>query len=96
MRTIKYTTSFKKDFKREKKGQYRKSVEIDLAEVLTLLQADMALPEKYRDHALTGNWKDYRDCHIKPDLLLIYQKTDEGELLILELVRLGSHSELDL
>jgi mRNA interferase YafQ len=67
-----------------------------LAEVLTLLQADMALPERYRDHALTGNWKDYRDCHIKPDLLLIYQKTDQDELLILELVRLGSHSELDL
>jgi mRNA interferase YafQ len=96
MRTIKYTTSFKKDFKREKKGQYRKSVEIDLAEVLTLLQADTTLPDRYRDHALTGNWKGYRDCHIKPDLLLIYQKTDQDELLILELVRLGSHSELDL
>jgi mRNA interferase YafQ len=96
MRTIKYTTSFKKNFKREKKGQYRKSVEFDLAELLTLLQADMVLPERYRDHALTGNWKDYRDCHIKPDLLLIYQKTDQDELLILELVRLGSHSELDL
>jgi mRNA interferase YafQ len=52
------------------------------------------LPEKYRDHALVSNWVGHRDCHIKPDLVLIYKKTEEGELLILKLVRLGSHSEL--
>ncbi|MBI6311961.1 type II toxin-antitoxin system mRNA interferase toxin, RelE/StbE family, partial [Proteus mirabilis] len=40
------------------------------------------------------NWVGHRDCHIKPDLVLIYKKTEEGELLILKLVRLGSHSEL--
>lgn len=62
--------------------------------VLELLQADEALPEKYRDHALVSNWVGHRDCHIKPDLVLIYKKTEEGELLILKLVRLGSHSEL--
>jgi len=47
----------------------------------------------HRDHALTGDWKDYRDCHIKPDLVLIYQKPDADTL---RLVRLGSHSELSL
>ncbi len=50
--------------------------------------------QKYRDHALVSNWVGHRDCHIKPDLVLIYKKTEEGELLILKLVRLGSHSEL--
>ena len=45
------------------------------------------------DHALTGDWKDYRDCHVKPDLVLIYQKPDSATL---RLVRLGSHSELGL
>lgn len=96
MRTIKYTTAFKKDYKREKKGQHRNTVDVELQTVLELLQADLALPEKYRDHALTSNWAGHRDCHIKPDLVLIYKKTDEGELLILKLVRLGSHSELEI
>ena len=96
MRTIKYTTTFKKDYKREKKGQHRTIVDTELQTVLELLQADESLPEKYRDHALTSNWVGHRDCHIKPDLVLTYKKTDEGELLILQLVRLGSHSELEI
>ena len=49
------------------------------------------LSRKYFDHALTGNWDDHRDCHIKPDLILIYRKPDNKTL---ELVRLGSHSKL--
>ncbi|WLV67219.1 type II toxin-antitoxin system YafQ family toxin [Pseudomonas aeruginosa] len=48
---------------------------------------------RHRDHALTGDWKDHRDCHVKPDLVLIYQKPDADTL---RLVRLGSHSELGL
>jgi mRNA interferase YafQ len=60
---------------------------------MTALANDKPLAEKYRDHALTGEWKDYRDCHIKPDLVLIYRKPDEE---VLQLVRLGSHSELGL
>lgn len=96
MRTIKYTTTFKKDYKREKKGQYRTTVDTKLQIILKLLQADESLPERYRDHALTSNWVGHRDCHIKPDLVLIYKKTNEGELLILQLVRLGSHSELEI
>ena len=58
----------------------------------------MPLPAKLRDHALTGNWKDYRDCHVRPDLVLIYRRfnTDEGNPRRLVLARLGSHSQLDL
>lgn len=58
-----------------------------------MLQADQPLPERFRGHALSGEWKDYRDCHVFPDLVLIYRKPDETSL---ELVRLGSHSELSL
>jgi mRNA interferase YafQ len=50
-------------------------------------------PRRNFDHPLSGEWKDFRDCHIKPDLLLIYRKPDKTNL---ELVRLGSHSELGL
>ncbi len=58
-----------------------------------MLVADEPLSERYRDHSLAGEWKDHRDCHIKPDLVLIYRKTNENTL---DLVRLGSHSELGL
>ncbi|MGH7076223.1 MAG: type II toxin-antitoxin system YafQ family toxin [Stellaceae bacterium] len=49
------------------------------------------MPRRYFDHALSGEWQDFRDCHIRPDLILIYRKPDEATL---ELVRLGSHGEL--
>jgi mRNA interferase YafQ len=52
-----------------------------------------SLPTRYVDHPLAGEWKDHRDCHIRPDLILIYRKPDAESL---ELVRLGSHSELSL
>jgi mRNA interferase YafQ len=93
MRTIKRTSRFKRDYKREAKGQHRATLDQELRAVVALLAADASLPEKCRDHALTGDWKDHRDCHIKPDLLLIYRKPDADTL---ELVRLGSHSELSL
>ena len=56
-----------------------------------MLANDESLPKRYFDHALSGEWSDYRDCHIRPDLVLIYRKSDSETL---ELVRLGSHSEL--
>ena len=65
----------------------------DLLTAVTLLAQDATLPTSYRDHALTGDWHDHRDCHIKPDLILIYRKPDPQTL---QLVRLGSHSELSL
>ena len=64
-----------------------------LVAAASLLAADAPLPDAMRDHALTGEWKDHRDCHLKPDLVLIYRLPDAEAL---ELVRLGSHSELSL
>jgi len=62
-----------------------------LSDVLACLIADKVLPERNCDHVLNGNWAMYRECHIKPDLLLIYRKPDKHTL---QLARLGSHSEL--
>lgn len=91
MRTIERSTKFKKDYKRELKGRYRDILESELKTVLVPLISDEALDIRYRDHDLSGNWAGYRECHIKPDLLLIYRKLD-GD--VLKLARLGSHSEL--
>jgi mRNA interferase YafQ len=55
------------------------------------LADDSPVPEKHRDHQLGGDWRDYRECHLKPDLLSIYRKPNPE---VLQLVRLGSHSEL--
>lgn len=93
MRTIKRTTKFKRDYKREAKGLYRATLDADLRAIIGLLMTDQALPDRHRDHPLSGNWKDHRDCHVRPDLVLIYRKPDTETL---ELVRLGSHSELSL
>jgi len=93
MLRIERTRKFKRDYKRELKGCHRATLEITLGEVLTLLVNNQPLAEKHWDHALTGDWKDHRDCHIKPDLVLIYRKPDDE---VLQLVRLGSHSELGL
>ena len=93
MRTTDYTGQFKRDYRREKKGRYRALLDAELYVVLAALQADIPLEAKYRDHALTGNWSDHRDCHLKPDLVLIYQKLGPDTL---RLVRLGSHAELGL
>ncbi len=93
MRTIKRTSRFKKDYKREARGQHRATLDADLLAAVSLLAADTTMPEKFRDHPLTGEWIDHRDCHIKPDLVLIYRVPDAETL---ELVRLGSHSELSL
>jgi len=94
MRAIEWTTKFKKDFKRESKGPYRATLDETLASVALALANDQALPPRQRDHDLTGDWAGCRECHIKPDLLLIYQKQDTGEGGLLRLARLGSHSEL--
>lgn len=85
MRTLEHSKAFKRDFK--KHGD----IDAALIEILYKLINDDELPEKYRDHALSGDWSGYRECHVKPDLLLIYKKSD-GD--ILRLARLGSHSEV--
>ena len=93
MRKIERTGQFKRDYKREAKGRHRETLDADLVPVLVALANDQLLEPRHRDHALTGNWKDHRDCHVKPDLVLIYQKPDAYTL---RLVRFGSHSELGL
>lgn len=90
MREIERTSAFKSDYKRESKGHHRKILEHEFLDLLDFLMTDAPLPSRYCDHGLSGDWKDYRDCHIKPDLILIYRKTETK----LQLVRLGSHSEL--
>ena len=91
MRRIERTNAFRRDFKRAKRGEYRHEVDDLVASVVSLLADDMPLPERYRDHSLSGDWSDHRECHLKPDLLLIYRKPDEK---VLQLVRLGSHAAL--
>ena len=93
MRKIERTGQFKRDYKREAKGQHRAMLDILLVPVLAALANDEELEPRLRDHALAGDWRDHRDCHIRPDLVLIYRKPNEE---ILQLVRLGSHSELGL
>lgn len=61
--------------------------------MIVALASDEPLEPRHRDHALSNDWKDYRDCHVKPDLVLIYRLMGDDRLI---LVRLGSHSELDL
>jgi len=91
MRLIEQATVFKRDYKRESKGKYRSILSTELTSILNKLVKNEALEISQRDHDLTGNWVGYRECHIKPDLLLIYRLTDDD---ILRLARLGSHSEL--
>jgi mRNA interferase YafQ len=91
MRRIERTSAFRRDFKREKRGQHRRDIDSLVSNVVFLLAEDKSLPEKNRDHGLSGEWEDHRECHLKPDLLLIYRKPD-GQ--VLQLVRMGSHNEL--
>ncbi len=93
MRDVKYTSRFKRDYRREQSGRHGKKLDVLLMEAVNLLAADEPLPRRYFDHPLSGEWNDHRDCHIKPDLVLIYRKPDDDSL---ELVRLGWHSELGL
>ena len=93
LRTTEQDGQFKRDLKREKKGRYRPVLENDFLAILGDLAWDKPLAPRYRDHALTGDWKDHRECHVRPDLLLIYRLPDPDTL---QLVRLGSHSELGL
>ncbi len=93
MRTIERTAQFRRDYRREARGRYRALLEQDFIAVITALAKDEPLDVKHRDHALAGEWKDHGDCHIRPDLVLIYRKPNDS---VLQLVRLGSHSELGL
>ena len=89
MLTIKYQAAFKKDYKRIVKRGYDMRL---LEKVIELLANQKPLPEKNRDHQLSGDYAGCRECHITPDWLLIYEVADEE--FILYLTRTGSHSDL--
>ena len=93
MRIVKYTNRFKRDYRREQSGQHGTKPDRLLMEVVNMLADDRPLPRRNFDHPLSGEWSDHRDCHIRPGLVLIYRKPDDTSL---ELVGLGSHSELGL
>lgn len=86
---VKTTSQFKKDYKLAMKRNLNTGL---LKEIVELLANGKELPEKYRDHNLTGNWKGHRECHIQPDWLLIYKI--ENDVLVLTLARTGTHSDL--
>lgn len=89
MLALEITGQFKRDYKREKSGQHA-DVEELLKAVTNLLVSKAELPVANKDHPLKGEWKGFRDCHLKPDLVLIYRRSKTA----IELVRLGSHSLL--
>jgi mRNA interferase YafQ len=85
--TIRQATKFRRDVKRLK----RQGVDLaPLQAVIVMLAAVEPLDERYRDHALVGNWRGFHECHLQPDWLLIY-RVEEDEL---QLARTGSHAEL--
>lgn len=89
MLKIKYHKSFKKDIKRAKSRGF----DLDkLKKVIEMLVIGEQLPEKYKDHCLSGNYSGYRECHIQPDWLLIYEINNDE--LILALYRTETHSDL--
>ena len=85
--TIRQSTQFRRDVKRLKR---QRADLIQLETIIKQLVAQNPLVEHYRDHALVGNWKGFRECHIQPDWILIYRIEDEE----LQLARTGSHAEL--
>lgn len=86
---VQWTKQYKKDVKLAKKRNYKME---ELYSVVEKLANDEILEERYHDHSLEGNWAGHRELHIRPDWILIYQKKDN--LLILELSRTGTHSDL--
>lgn len=89
MYKIVVSKQFKKDFKLAKK----RGLDLTRLEtVVNLLASGKVLPKRYRDHSLGGNYRDFRECHIQPDWLLVYRI--EKEELMLFLFRTGSHADL--
>ena len=86
---VRFTAQFKRAYRRvEKQGKDMSA----MRKVVGMLGEGQPLPEKHKDHPLTGRWKGFRECHVQPDWLLIY-KVDRG-ILVLTLAHTGSHAEL--
>jgi len=89
MYKLRTTTRFDKDYKTIIKRGYDVRL---LDEIVSFLVEGKKLPEKNKDHALSGNWKEHRECHVTPDWLLIYRVGND--ILVLTLTRTGTHSDL--
>lgn len=89
---IKPSTQFKKDMKRLQKSGREKNDLREIKRVINELAIPIVLPKKNKDHPLTGNFHNYRECHIFPDLLLVYNQDKNKQKLFI--YRIGSHSEL--
>ncbi len=88
-RDIVWTTQFKKDYR----SAMRRHMDIELLDdIIRTLSRGEDLPKKNKDHALTGNWVGHRECHIQPNWILVYRIEDD--VLVLTLVRTGTHSDL--
>lgn len=93
MSQTKYVVKFTSQFRKDYKLAIKRGLKIELLEqIVALLATGQSLPEKNRDHALTGNWVGHRECHILPDWLLVYRVEDD--VLVLTLTRTGTHSDL--
>jgi len=90
VRRVDRTAQFRRDFKRVKRGAHGRHIDATLLAALELLAADAVLPVRYVDHAMKG---EFRDCHLRPDLVLVYRKRGSD---VLELVRIGSHAQLGM
>lgn len=88
---LRVSSRYKKDHRKMEKTLTDKNKD-NLKTAITMLLEGLRLPEIYKDHPLTGEWNSYRECHIAPNLLLIYRVA--RQVMELQLVRLGSHSEL--
>ncbi|WP_422133728.1 type II toxin-antitoxin system YafQ family toxin [Endozoicomonas sp. ALD040] len=86
--SLEYSNQFKKDFKKITKLAIADIIAV--GDVIGTLQRGQTLDARHMDHALVGDWLGFRDCHIKPDLVLIYRIHDRK----LQLARIGSHSDL--
>jgi mRNA interferase YafQ len=91
-RIIQQSAKYRKEYRNaERQGKDMSKI----IKVIKMLANDIKLPKRYKDHAMKGKWKGYRDCHIEGDWVLIYRKIDDDVLELL-LSRLGSHSELGI
>ena len=88
-RELHIARSFKIDFKKLSKDE-----KLETRAVVAKLQKDEPLEDNCRDHDLHGNYIGFRECHVRPDLLLVYKKTDNGEIHILALARISSHTNI--
>jgi len=86
---VRWTSQFKKDYKKAIKRKYDVNF---LQQIVRTIAEGKSLPEEYKDHQLSGNWINHRECHIQNDWLLIYQI--QNDILVLELTRTGTHSDL--